>query len=243
MRRQSQGTALDFQSIKVPDLVKSDSDRATITSLDLESSPEKVLNSNHSLAELNSKKRKYECLDDEVDIKKLRADLFNNISVINNVHNKNLILSESYNAQTLLNIDISNVKDTTSFSQPMFSDFVVEPVSKSMSNPAINFSKDDLDVISEGINHFLDSETNKSLPKTDVSSNNMRRSIRSLSKDNNQSDMCIACLVEPKSGAFVHGRIAHICCCYKCSVKVWMKTKRCPICNCKVSNVLKAFVM
>ncbi|CAG9787981.1 unnamed protein product [Diatraea saccharalis] len=56
-------------------------------------------------------------------------------------------------------------------------------------------------------------------------------------------DMCIICLSEPKTGVFVHRRVAHICCCYKCSVKVWSKAKRCPICNCKVSNVLKAVVM
>ncbi|CAG4928786.1 unnamed protein product [Colias eurytheme] len=58
-----------------------------------------------------------------------------------------------------------------------------------------------------------------------------------------KDDMCIVCFAEPKSGVFVHGRIAHICCCYKCAVKVWAKAKRCPVCNCKVSNVLKAVVM
>lgn len=56
-------------------------------------------------------------------------------------------------------------------------------------------------------------------------------------------DLCVICISEPKSGVFVHGRIAHICCCYKCAVKVWAKAKRCPICNCRVSNVLKAVVM
>lgn len=61
--------------------------------------------------------------------------------------------------------------------------------------------------------------------------------------DNDAKDLCIVCFAEPKSGVFVHGRIAHICCCYKCAVKVWSKAKRCPVCNCKVSNVLKAVVM
>ncbi|CAH2085071.1 unnamed protein product [Euphydryas editha] len=56
-------------------------------------------------------------------------------------------------------------------------------------------------------------------------------------------DKCIVCTTEPKSGVFVHGRIAHICCCYKCAVRVWKKTKRCPVCNSKVSNVLRAIVM
>ncbi|KAI5637655.1 zinc finger, c3HC4 type (RING finger) domain-containing protein [Phthorimaea operculella] len=64
--------------------------------------------------------------------------------------------------------------------------------------------------------------------------------VKEIDQDNN---MCIVCLSEPKSGVFVHGRIAHICCCYKCAVKVWAKAKRCPVCNCKVSNVLRAVVM
>ncbi|XP_013166069.1 PREDICTED: E3 ubiquitin-protein ligase Mdm2-like [Papilio xuthus] len=64
-------------------------------------------------------------------------------------------------------------------------------------------------------------------------------------KENLDGDdnMCIICFSKPKSGVFVHGRIAHICCCYNCAVKVWAKAKRCPVCNCKVSNVLKAVVM
>ncbi|XP_028161188.1 E3 ubiquitin-protein ligase Mdm2-like [Ostrinia furnacalis] len=58
-----------------------------------------------------------------------------------------------------------------------------------------------------------------------------------------KDNLCIICLTEPKSGVFVHRRVAHICCCYNCAVKVWSKARRCPICNCKVSNVLKAVVM
>ncbi|XP_055681174.1 E3 ubiquitin-protein ligase Mdm2-like [Lutzomyia longipalpis] len=54
--------------------------------------------------------------------------------------------------------------------------------------------------------------------------------------------LCIMCLEEPKNGVFVHSRFLHLCCCYKCAVKVWNKHKRCPICNSKVKNVLKLFV-
>lgn len=51
--------------------------------------------------------------------------------------------------------------------------------------------------------------------------------------------LCMTCESEEKSAVFVHGRIAHICCCYKCALKVWARTKRCPLCNRKVSNVLQ----
>lgn len=63
------------------------------------------------------------------------------------------------------------------------------------------------------------------------------------SKSDSKDNLCIICLTEPKSGVFVHRRVAHICCCYNCAVKVWSKARRCPICNCKVSNVLKAVVL
>ncbi|KAL4709716.1 hypothetical protein ACJJTC_005519 [Scirpophaga incertulas] len=65
--------------------------------------------------------------------------------------------------------------------------------------------------------------------------------VETLEDDN--KDLCIMCLNEPKTGVFVHRRVAHILLCYKCAVKVWLKARRCPVCNCKVSNVLKAVVM
>jgi hypothetical protein len=56
-------------------------------------------------------------------------------------------------------------------------------------------------------------------------------------------DLCMTCMVNPKNGIFVHGKIGHIYCCYKCALKVWTEVKRCPCCNCKVNNVLKAIVL
>lgn len=54
--------------------------------------------------------------------------------------------------------------------------------------------------------------------------------------------LCMMCLTQPKNGVFVHSRFLHLCCCYRCAVKVWNKQKRCPICNCKIKNVMKLFV-
>lgn len=53
---------------------------------------------------------------------------------------------------------------------------------------------------------------------------------------------CMTCLTEPKNGVFVHSKFLHLCCCYKCAVKIWNKNKKCPICNCAVKNVMKLFV-
>lgn len=53
---------------------------------------------------------------------------------------------------------------------------------------------------------------------------------------------CLICTVAPKNSGFVHGKTQHVCCCYRCSVKVWMTNgRRCPICNRKVSQVCKIF--
>lgn len=54
-------------------------------------------------------------------------------------------------------------------------------------------------------------------------------------------ELCIICNISPKNGIFLHGKIAHMCCCYKCAMKTWRISKRCPICNCKVKNVVKVF--
>ena len=64
------------------------------------------------------------------------------------------------------------------------------------------------------------------------------------STDINDSNlgMCRFCMVNPKNGVFVHQNCLHLCCCYKCAVKVWKKRKSCPICNCKIKNVTKLFV-
>ncbi|XP_055635105.1 E3 ubiquitin-protein ligase Mdm2-like isoform X2 [Toxorhynchites rutilus septentrionalis] len=53
---------------------------------------------------------------------------------------------------------------------------------------------------------------------------------------------CMFCLSEPKNSVFVHSNFVHLCCCYKCAVKIWKQRKACPICNCKVKNVMKLFV-
>lgn len=112
----------------------------------------------------------------------------------------------------------------------------VTPLVKTISDPlltveetiAIKLTKK---VISNGLKEKIDREKEK--PKEVVVNDKLEK----------DDKMCIVCVSEPKSGVFVHGRIAHICCCYKCAIKVWSKAKRCPVCNCRVSNVLKAVVM
>lgn len=56
-------------------------------------------------------------------------------------------------------------------------------------------------------------------------------------------ELCIMCNENPKNSIFLHGRIAHMCCCYKCAMRTWGMNKRCPVCNCKVRNVVKVFTI
>lgn len=58
---------------------------------------------------------------------------------------------------------------------------------------------------------------------------------------NEEKELCIICNSNMKDSIFLHGRIAHMCCCYKCSVKTWKINKRCPMCNCIIKNVVKVF--
>lgn len=64
-----------------------------------------------------------------------------------------------------------------------------------------------------------------------------------LSNDSSSSSSgsCIFCLTKPKNAVFVHSKFVHLCSCYKCAVKIFNKSKRCPICNCAVKTVLQVF--
>lgn len=62
------------------------------------------------------------------------------------------------------------------------------------------------------------------------------------SKSEHNLGLCMFCLTEPKNSVFVHSNFVHLCCCYKCAMKIWRQRKSCPICNCKVKNVMKLFV-
>lgn len=70
----------------------------------------------------------------------------------------------------------------------------------------------------------------------------MAKKFRTMDETDSSNGMCMVCLSAPKNGAFVHNRFLHVCCCYRCTVKVWNKRKRCPICNSQVKTVLKMFV-
>jgi len=53
------------------------------------------------------------------------------------------------------------------------------------------------------------------------------------------NNLCNICLTMPKNGAFNHGNISHIYCCYKCAKKVQKQSNKCPICNLKLTFVSK----
>lgn len=52
---------------------------------------------------------------------------------------------------------------------------------------------------------------------------------------------CITCTVRKIDGIFAHGSTAHASCCYKCATKIWKTTKRCPVCNRRVSSVFRLY--
>ncbi|XP_077295014.1 uncharacterized protein LOC143917393 [Arctopsyche grandis] len=238
---------LDFQNIVVPSSIKGKTSVSQTVSTNPSTSAHSVDSVESVQSEKNewkiireksesdseSRRRKYSETDvnDDVSAKRRKTDECD-ITVIKNV-NKNF----SFDVDPLLNLSQTTpINDSvSSFSQPLFPTFV-DPPSKSFSDPALTFSKDDIDLLHAKSDHFSDIES-------DLPAGKGVGSLKRQNSNSSDSDKCITCLAEPKSGVFVHGRIAHICCCYKCSVKVWMKTKRCPICNCKVSNVLKAFVI
>ncbi|KAJ8955779.1 hypothetical protein NQ314_006846 [Rhamnusium bicolor] len=53
------------------------------------------------------------------------------------------------------------------------------------------------------------------------------------------SELCIFCNDAPKDAIFLHTKVAHQCCCYKCAKRTLKAIKRCPICNCTVNKVFR----
>jgi hypothetical protein len=120
------------------------------------------------------------------------------------------------------------------------------PISSQASTQIQQDSDDESD--SEDILTRVEEFTHERQEKMKEESNTLRPTSSDLTSssvdDINDSNLgiCRFCMVNPKNGVFVHNNCLHLCCCYKCAVKVWKKRKSCPICNCKIKNVTKLFV-
>lgn len=66
--------------------------------------------------------------------------------------------------------------------------------------------------------------------------------IEKVNNDDANPELCIICCERRKSAVFVHGKISHVCCCYECAMKTWRINKRCPVCNTRVSNVIRVCI-
>ncbi|XP_015112607.1 E3 ubiquitin-protein ligase Mdm2 isoform X2 [Diachasma alloeum] len=111
-----------------------------------------------------------------------------------------------------------------------------------------SFLKDSVDSVDGVPSSFLPLKTSSqcSTPKdlpSDVENKIDIIRDREQPDDDGDNKNCNMCTVNPKDGVFVHGKASHICCCYRCAVKTWKTTKYCPICNRKVTNVLKVYIV
>ncbi|XP_019633125.1 PREDICTED: E3 ubiquitin-protein ligase Mdm2-like [Branchiostoma belcheri] len=52
---------------------------------------------------------------------------------------------------------------------------------------------------------------------------------------------CMICLSRPKVASMVHGRTAHLVCCYTCAKKLYKRGKPCPVCRRPIQMVVKTF--
>lgn len=108
-----------------------------------------------------------------------------------------------------------------------------------------------------GLSNLSELKTDESITKEHLNRNNTDESlfkensivsIESNIIQNGQSELnstessrlCITCETNPRNGAFIHGTTLHLCCCYSCAVKIWRISRRCPICNRRITNVIKS---
>lgn len=139
------------------------------------------------------------------------------------------------------------VRSTSSISSQSVESNSDFPISQASTQ--IQHDSDDNETDSEGILTRVEEFTNERQGKLKQQQDSSSKPVTSpdlfsSSEDINDSNlgMCRFCMVNPKNGVFLHKNFVHVCCCYKCAVKVWKKRKTCPICNCKIKNVTKLFV-
>lgn len=81
-----------------------------------------------------------------------------------------------------------------------------------------------------GSSSFISSVTEKS---NVTDSENLKTS------NSENSELCMFCQNAPKDAIFLHTKVAHQCCCYKCAKRTIKTRKRCPICNVTVNKVYR----
>lgn len=139
-------------------------------------------------------------------------------------------------------------RSTSSISTRSF-DSQIEFAASQASTNIQNDSDEETD--SEGILTRVEEYTQERRVKMNADRSPSKRSVPLIDSQNTDPEpdvndsnlgLCRFCMVNPKNGVFVHNNCLHLCCCYKCAIKVWKKRKSCPICNCKIKNVTKLFV-
>lgn len=91
--------------------------------------------------------------------------------------------------------------------------------------------------------HSDDEEILKRADEFEVRKSEYSNAMNAKSNDSTETHLgvCNFCMSNKKDGVFVHSNSLHLCCCYKCAVKVWKRRKCCPICKQKIKNVTKLF--
>lgn len=84
--------------------------------------------------------------------------------------------------------------------------------------------------------------------KTSLEQRGEENQVRPSSTENEPSkqvpkDLCIICEHNPKDTSFIHGKIGHQACCYKCAKETWNRTARCPICRRMIEKIVKNIMM
>ena len=62
---------------------------------------------------------------------------------------------------------------------------------------------------------------------------------KSPSNSSRNVDLCLFCCERPRDASFVHGRIGHQVCCYRCAKKTWIKGYRCPVCKRTTEKIIR----
>jgi E3 ubiquitin-protein ligase Mdm2 len=91
----------------------------------------------------------------------------------------------------------------------------------------------------------LDRQGNIILSKKNNNNQNKNTPTNNNQNDENHDENknCAVCWVQTKNTILIHenGKDAHQCCCYVCANKIFKTTKKCPMCNQMIKQIIQVY--
>ena len=60
-------------------------------------------------------------------------------------------------------------------------------------------------------------------------------------RQQDELQLCVVCMEQPRNATIVHGETGHICCCVECATQTRLRSGQCPICRLTIDAVIRNY--